>query len=74
MGVKHTVLPDGQPLTVAVIALVQLCGPKGNETAMGATQLTRMVREGTSTLYWFVRTKGGDPLKNTKDFLLMLVL
>ena len=35
MGVKHTVLPDGQPPTVAFNVLAQLCGPKANETEMG---------------------------------------
>ena len=34
---KHTVLPDGQPPTVALTVLAQLCGPKANETEMGAT-------------------------------------
>ena len=36
MGVKHTVLPDGQSPTVAFTVLVQLCGPKAHETEMGA--------------------------------------
>ena len=35
MEVKHTVLPDGQP-TVAFTVLAKLCGPKANETEMGA--------------------------------------
>ena len=33
MGVKHTVLRP----TVACTVLAQLCGPKANETEMGAT-------------------------------------
>ena len=41
MGVKHTVPPDGQPPTVACIVLTQLCGPKANETEMGATLFTK---------------------------------
>ena len=32
MGVKHTMLPDGQPPTVASTVLVQLCRTKVNET------------------------------------------
>ena len=36
MGVKHTVLPDGQSPTVAFTVLAQLCGPKAHETEMGA--------------------------------------
>ena len=35
MGVNHTMLPDGQPPTVAFTVLAQLCGPKANETEMG---------------------------------------
>ena len=34
-GMKHTVLRDGQPLTVAFAVLAYLCGPKGNETETG---------------------------------------
>ena len=41
MGVKHTVLPDGQHPTVAFIVLAQLCGPKANETEMGGTLVTK---------------------------------
>ena len=41
MGVKHTVLPDGQPPTVAFTVFAQLCGPKANETEMGAALLTK---------------------------------
>ena len=41
MGVKHTVLPDGQPSTVAFTVLAQLCGPKANETEMGAVLFTK---------------------------------
>ena len=37
MGVKHTVLPEGQPSTVAFTVLAQLCGSKASETEMGAT-------------------------------------
>ena len=36
MGVEHAVLPDVKPLTVAFTVLAQLCGPKANETEMGA--------------------------------------
>ena len=41
MGVKHTVLPDGQRLTVAFIVLAQLCGPKSNEAEIGTTLSTQ---------------------------------
>ena len=40
MGVKHTVLPDGQPPTVAYNVLAKLCGPKANESEMGAALFT----------------------------------
>ena len=36
MGLKHTVLPDGQPPTVAFTVVAQICGPKARETEMGA--------------------------------------
>ena len=37
MRVKHTVLPDGQPQTVAfTVLVVQRCGPKADESEMGA--------------------------------------
>ena len=36
MGVKNTVLPDGQPPAVAFTVPAQLCGQKANETEMGA--------------------------------------
>ena len=41
LGVNHTVLPDGQPPAVAFTVLAQLCGPKANETEMGATLFTK---------------------------------
>ena len=41
MGVKHTVLPDGQPSAVAFTVLAQLCGPKASETEMGAAFFTK---------------------------------
>ena len=50
MGVKHTVLPDGQPPTVPLIVLAQLCGPKANESEHPLADSQRMVREVTSTL------------------------
>ena len=37
---KHTVLPDGQAPTIALTVLAQLCGPKANETEMGAALFT----------------------------------
>ena len=40
MAVKHTVLPDGHPSTVAFTVLAQLCGPKANETEIGAALST----------------------------------
>ena len=41
MGVKHPVLPDCQPPTVAFTVLAQLCGRKANETEMGAAPFTK---------------------------------
>ena len=41
MGVKHTVLSDGQPETVAFTVLAQLCFPKANEKEMGAALFTK---------------------------------
>ena len=41
MGVKHKVLRDGQPPTVAFTVLAQLCGPKANETEMGLALFTK---------------------------------
>ena len=41
MGVKVTVLPDGQPPTVAFTVLAQLFHPKANEMEMGATLFTK---------------------------------
>ena len=43
MGVKHTVLPDGQRPTVAFTVLAQLCGPKANETEMEVALFTKNV-------------------------------
>ena len=38
---------------MAFTVLAQLCGPKADETEMGATLFTNMVREGTLTLnFW----------------------
>ena len=41
MVMKHTVLLDGQPPTVSFTVLAQLCGPKANQTEIGATLFTR---------------------------------
>ena len=41
MGVKHIVLPDGQPLTVAFNVLTQLCGTQANETKIGTALFTK---------------------------------
>ena len=41
MGMKHTVLPDGQPPIVTFTVLAQLCGPKANETEMGGPLFTK---------------------------------
>ena len=41
MGVKHTVLPDCQPPTLAFTVLAQLCDPKANEAEMGAALFTK---------------------------------
>ena len=39
--VKHTVLPDGQPPTVAFTVLAQLFGPKANGMEIGAALFTK---------------------------------
>ena len=49
-GSETTVLPDGQPPTVSFAVLAQLCGPKADETELGAASFTKMVREGALTL------------------------
>lgn len=36
MGVRHSVLAEGQPWTVALAMLAQLCAPKVNGTEVGA--------------------------------------
>ena len=41
MGVKHAMLPDGQPPTVAFTVLAQLRSLNDNETEMGATLFTK---------------------------------
>ena len=41
MEVKHTVLQDGQPPTVAFTVLASLCGPKANETETGVPTFTK---------------------------------
>ena len=38
---KHTVLPDGHPPTVACTVFAQLCGPKARELEMGAALFTK---------------------------------
>ena len=40
-GSEHTVLPGGQPPTVAFTVLAELCCPKANETEMGAALFTK---------------------------------
>ena len=51
MGVKHTVLPDGQPATVAFTVLAQLCGPVRLMKWRSVPPYSpKMVREGTLTL------------------------
>ena len=42
MEVKHAVLPDEQPPTVAFTVLAQLCGPKANEMEMVTSLLTEI--------------------------------
>ena len=41
MGVKHRVLPEGQPPTAALTVFAQLGGPRANETEMGAALFTK---------------------------------
>ena len=43
MGVKLTVLSEGQPPTVAFTVLARLCGPKASETEMGTALFTKNV-------------------------------
>ena len=47
---KHTVLPDDQPPTVAFTVIAQLCGRKANEMEMDVALFTTMTREGTLTM------------------------
>ena len=54
MGLKNTVLPDGQPPTVAVTVLVQLCGLKANETELAAVLFTKMAKQGILTLTLYI--------------------
>ena len=48
IGVKHTVLPDGKPSTVAFNVLAQLCDTKANEAEMGANNFMRKNYEGSN--------------------------
>ena len=41
MGVEDTVLPDGQPSTVAFTVLAQLWDPKAKETEVDAALFTK---------------------------------
>ena len=41
VGLKHTMLPDGQPPPAAFTVLAQLCGPKANEAQMGSALFTK---------------------------------
>ena len=41
MGVKHKVLPDGQPPTVALTVIAQLLGLKIKEIEMGGTLFSK---------------------------------
>ena len=41
MGLKHTVLPDGQPLAVSFTVLAQLWGPKANGRETGTALFTK---------------------------------
>ena len=51
MLVKHTVLPDGQPPTVAFTVLAHLCGPKANEMGWAPPYPPKMVRKETLTFF-----------------------
>ena len=42
--VKHTVAPDGQPLTEVFSVLVQWYGPKAEETGLGAALFTKTLK------------------------------
>ena len=55
MGVKQTLLPDGQPLTVLFTVLALLCGPNANE--MEATLFTKN-GEGRNFDIFDTQTKG----------------
>ena len=41
MVMKHTLLQESQPPTIAFTVLAQLCGPKADETEMGAALFTK---------------------------------
>lgn len=43
MGVKHPVLPDDKPLSVAFIVLTHLYGPKVQEIEIGAAKIPQNV-------------------------------
>ena len=49
MGVKHTVLPDGQLPIVAFPVSAQPCGPQDNGTDMDAALFTKNDEGRTST-------------------------
>ena len=50
MGVKHTVLPDGQLPTVAFTVLAQLRGQKLMKVRWAPPYSPKLVREGSLTL------------------------
>ena len=47
MGVKYTVLPDGQPLNLPITVLAKLYEPMANATEMGTAYSPKMAREAT---------------------------
>ena len=47
MGVKHTVLPDGQPPTGAFTVLAQMCGLNLMKRRWAPPYSPKMAREGT---------------------------
>ena len=42
---KHTVLPDGRPPTLAFTENVKYCDPKANKTEMGTVFVTKDEKE-----------------------------
>ena len=62
MAVKHTVLPDGQPPTVAFTVHAQQCGPMANASEMGAALFSQKTRALTTMLITCLKNTHTLPL------------